>query len=248
MNKLLKNLILIVLISTSISAVSQIHFGGRTGLNISFLSTQPKMEDYDLHSTISPKSGLGLAALGYFELGPYIAIQPELVYNRKGLKTKLNEYSSKDKDTLIVADWNYTFDYFELPLMIKLSLNSEGFDPFIEFGAYYGYLLKARYRAYATANNSSILDQDYTSDFKTNSLGETLDRHEYGFKVGIGGTLEVSKGIVFFSIRYSQGLKDMIKYELKPANYQKTYNRVFQITVGYAFELRSNNSDKIFYY
>jgi hypothetical protein len=40
----------------------------------------------------------------------------------------------------------------------------------------------------------------------------------------------------------------MLGYTVKPDNYKKTYNRVFQLTVGYAFELRKNNDNKIFYY
>lgn len=246
MNRFAKIIITFTLLSLTFSSFSQVHFGGRAGLNVSFLSVQPKLESFDLGSSISPKIGAGIAALGYFEIGPYFAIQPEIVYNRKGLKSKIDE--KINSDTIIRANWNQSFDYIEVPLMFKLSLNSEGFDPFIEFGAYYGYLMRAKYKADVTINFQDYYNQDYISDFKTNSLGQTLNRNEYGFKVGVGGTLAVSKGVVFFSIRYSQGLNDMIDYQIKPEGQNKTYNRVFQLTVGYAFELRSNNENKIFYY
>ena len=230
----------------SLVGQSQIFFGGRVGLNMSTLSIQPELIDYNKVSDFVPKLNVNIAALGYFEIGPYFALQPEFIYNRKGLESQID--ASLGEDTLITGEWDYSFDYLELPLMIKLSLNSDGFDPFIEFGGYYGYMINAHYEASAYLNDEQILSEDYDFEFENDNLGRSFNRNEYGFKVGVGGTLTLSKGIAFFSIRYSQGLTDVVSYQTKPSDYKATYNRVFQLTLGYAFELRSNTDKKIYYY
>ena len=244
--KQIKTLLLILILTNGMSSFSQIYFGGRVGMNMSFLSVQPELIKYNKVSELVPKLNIGIAALGYFELGPYIAIQPEVIYNRKGLKSRVDV--KLEGDTLLTGDWNYSFDYIELPLLFKLSLNSDGFDPFIEFGGYYGYMFHAKYEEEAYFNNEQILKNDYSSDFEPNADGESLNQNEYGFKIGIGGTLELSKGVAFFSIRYSQGLTDLINYQTVPTDYEETYNRVFQLTLGYAFEVRRNTKDKVYYY
>jgi len=240
-------ILLVIILGMSTISYSQIFFGGRVGMNMSMLSLQPELVQYNAISDFSPKLNVNIAAFGYFEIGPYIAIQPELVYSRKGLKSTIDKRFGEDQDSLLTGEWTYALDYFELPLMIKLSLNSEGFDPFIEFGGYYGYMVYANYQAEAYLNNEQILDDEFSFDMGGNG-NEKLQRNEYGFKLGIGGTLELSKGIAFFSIRYSQGLTDIISYNVKPEGHQESYNRVFMLTLGYAFELRKDNSDKVYYY
>jgi len=246
MKKIKTILLIAFLIANTTLSYSQIYFGGRAGINMSFLSVQPELAKYNTVSELVPKLNVGIAAVGYFEIGPYFAIQPELIYNRKGLKSKID--MRMDGDTILRGDWNYSFDYFEVPLMFKLSLNSQGFDPFIEFGGYYGYMFHAKYEAEAYYNDEEILRENYTANFEPNAYGESLNRNEYGFKIGIGGTLKLSKGVAFFSIRYSQGLTDIMNYQTMPDNYKKNFNRVFQLTLGYALEVRTNTKNKIYYY
>ena len=240
-------ILLFIMLGTSTITYSQIFFGGRVGMNMSMLSLQPELVKYNKVSDFTPKLNVNFAAFGYFEIGPYIAIQPEIVYSRKGLKSTIDTRLGAEQDTLLTGEWTYSLDYFEIPLMIKLSLNSEGFDPFIEFGGYYGYMVYANYKAEAYLNNEMILDDEFSYDLGGHE-NQSLQRNEYGFKLGIGGTLELSKGMAFFSIRYSQGLTDIIKYNVIPEGHQESYNRVFMLTLGYAFELRKNTTDKVYYY
>lgn len=244
MIKKLNILIIILVLGSSISSYSQIYLGGRVGINMSTISIQPEIEDLGKVSEIVTKITPGVALLGYFEIGPYFAIQPELVYNRKGQKTNID---LRDTTSTLRGEWNYSYDYFELPLMFKLSLKSEGFDPFFEFGAYYGYLMQAQFEGEAFLNDNQIVKENYFADFNS-TANETFNRDEYGFKIGIGATMAMSKGVAFFSIRYTQGLTDVMNYTVKPEDYQKTYHRVFQLTVGYAFGLRLNTEKKVYYY
>jgi len=240
-------LLILLILGCNLTTFSQIHFGGRVGINMSSLSVQPELE-YDRVPERATKVTPNIALLGYFEIGPYFAIQPEFIYNRKGQKLKMNtEIETDGVVKELEGNWNQSFDYFEIPLMFKLSLNSEGFDPFIEFGAYYGHLFNSNYKAELYENDELIIDESYSLDFGGHD-NFSYNRTEYGMKVGIGGTLELNRGMAYFSIRYSQGLTDVVDYIEKPLNYDATYNRVFQLTVGYVIELRSNAKGKTYYY
>jgi hypothetical protein len=247
MIKQVRIILIIITLGASLSSYSQAYIGGRLGLNMSTLSIQPELIQYNKVSDFVPILNVNIALFGYFEIGPYFAIQPEFVYNRKGLKSNIDARVGENNDTLLTGEWDYSMDYIEVPLMFKLSLNSEGFDPFIEFGGYYGYMVYAQYQAQAYLADDQILDEDYRLGFEDTD-GKSFERNEWGFKVGIGGTLKLSKGAAFFSIRYSQGLTDIIKYDIQPEDYRETYNRVFMLTLGYAFELRRNTAEKVFYY
>jgi len=244
----MKNKFYIIIFITSLfslSATAQVYFGGKIGLNMGTLSTQPKLiiDTSSFASTIMPKATLNIAAIGYIEIGPYITIQPEIVYNRKGLKSRVDVMQ---QDTInVLGNYNYSFDYVEFPLMLKISLKNEDFDPFVEIGAYYGYMFNASCTEEANYGNSKVLD----NSFSLSTNPELFNREDSGFKLGIGATFPVSQGKLFFSIRYSQGIKNSMNY-FKDNNtkYNTSYNRVFQISIGYLFEVKSNAKDKIYYY
>lgn len=244
-----KTLLFLLLIGSSLSIYSQIHFGGRVGINMSSLSVQPKLDGFDQLPERGTKITPNVALLGYFELGPYFAVQPEFVYSRKGQKMKLNKNFIDENEAVhnLNGEWNQSFDYFEIPLMLKISMNSEGFDPFIEFGAYYGYLFNSNYKAEAFHDGNQILNESFSLDYGDHE-NLSYNQTEYGFKIGIGGTLDMNNGKAFFSIRYSQGLTDVVNYIEEPLKYKETNNRVFQLTVGYVLELRSNSTGKTYYY
>jgi hypothetical protein len=241
------NIIILIISLLSLSSTAQIYFGGKIGLNMGTLSTQPKLIidslNFSSSSNIMPKASLNIAAIGYIEIGPYISIQPEIVYNRKGLKSRVDVMR---QDTInVVGNYNYSFDYIEFPLMLKISLKSEDFDPFIEFGAYYGYMLYASCTEEANYGRTQVLNKSYNST----SNSELFNKEDSGFKIGIGATFPVSQGKLFFSIRYAQGFKNSMNLKTEENNkYNTSYNRVFQISIGYLFEMKSNAKDKIYYY
>ena len=225
--------------------MAQIHFGGRIGLNMPSLSTQPKLVDssYTGVSDFSPKLALNIAAIGYFEIGPYFAIQPEILYNRKGLKSRIDIMR---QDTIrVLGNWNYSFDYIEIPLLLKFSIKNDDFDPFLELGGYYGWMFNATCTEEATYGGKDILD----NEFSLSKNPELFNTTEMGIKIGIGATVQITQGKLFFSVRYSQGFKNALNNTQDiDDKYNTTYNRVFQITIGYLFEVRSNTKDKIYYY
>ncbi|MBN2668321.1 MAG: PorT family protein [Bacteroidales bacterium] len=238
---------LLMIISNTTSA--QVFLGGRAGLNMSLLALSDEIAPYSELTQPTPKLNANLALNAYFEIGPYFSIQPEFIYNRKGLKSKAAFDTGSKQDSSIYGELQYSFDYFEFPLMLKLSLNNEGFDPFFEFGAYYGYLIQAKYVSDIYLNDEKFISEDYKPSLtKPNVSGISFNRNEWGFKAGIGGMFKTNRGAFYFSIRYSQGLTDIFNYTEKTSSYEKSYNRVFQLNFGYLLELRKSNNNKIYYY
>ena len=76
---------------------------------------------------------------------------------------------------------------------------------------------------------------------------QKANRNEFGFKVGLGYNFEIDNSLLFVSLRYSQGLTDIVTYREKPDNYSKTYNRTFQIAIGYLFQM-GNKKVKEYWY
>ncbi len=232
-----------IVLFSGFSGMAQVFFGGKAGVNMGMLSQQPRIKEFDTEASFAPKLGLEIGGVAYFKVNPYFSVQLEANYARKGLKSELINYKL-NKDTIINGKWNYTYDYLEIPLMFKLSLGSEGFNPFVEFGGYYGYMVYASQSSESFINGSKY-NNSKRKGFDSFTEGSTLNRHEYGFKVGIGGAVTTSKGLVFFTIRYSQGLTDILKYNTGNSSVN---NRVFQLSIGYLLEVRGNNTDKIYYY
>ena len=134
--------------------------------------------------------------------------------------------------------------------MFKYLIGKSRVGPFIEAGGYYGYLFSAKYTEYAEYGDRVILDNEHTLDeeYVDENDNEKTNRHEYGFKLGLGANFEVNNSILYVALRYTQGLTDFIEYRTKPDDYDKTYNRVFQISAGYLFELGGNDDNKVYYY
>ncbi len=224
------------------SSMAQVFFGGKVGVNMAMLSENPKVENFNIDPSFGAKFSLELGGVAYFKFNPYFSIQTEFNYARKGFRTELiNEKLSVD--TVLYGEWNHTYDYLEIPLMFKLSLGSEGFNPFIEFGGYYGYMLYASKSWDYNVNN--VTYKDKSKGFDSFPNGRNLNRTDYGFKIGVGGAVRTGKGLMYFSIRYSNGLVDILKDNTGGSTFK---NQTFQLSVGYLLEVRNNNTNKIYYY
>lgn len=242
-----KQLLIAIIIIFSSSAYSQFYIGARVGLNMSTTSVMPSLINYTQVSQFVPKLGLSSGLVFKYRFLDAFAIQTEINYNRKGLKAKIDEMY---EDTALTGSWNYSFDYIEVPLMFKYLIGKSRVGPFIEAGGYYGYLFSAKYTEYAEYGDRVILDNEHTldEDYVDENDNEKTNRHEYGFKLGLGANFEVNNSILYVALRYTQGLTDFIEYRTKPDDYDKTYNRVFQISAGYLFELGGNDDNKVYYY
>ena len=249
----MKKLLFFILIATSVlHSYSQFYIGPKIGLNMSSASVMPSTEGsfsakLKEVSDFVPKLALNFGAVTSVKLFKGLYLQTEFVYNGKGLKAKIDRTIN---DTSLTGNWNYTFHYFEIPLMFKYVMGSGGFGPYIEAGVHWGYFIDASYEIEMQYGNEKYessykIDTEYDSD----DDNTRANRNEFGFRVGIGLEFQANNSNkVFVSLRYAQGLTDVVEYKNKPDNYQKNYNRIFQLSIAYQFEISTSSEDKIYYY
>lgn len=124
--------------------------------------------------------------------GDIVAIQPEVLYHRKGSTTK--DSQSDDGQTL-------TIDYLEVPLLIKVQIPVEGtVYPFVYAGPYGAFELDNTYEARASffGIQWTATDQADVNDF------------DYGAVVGAG--LDIQADAIYFGLdaRYGIGMSQIL--------------------------------------
>ena len=141
------------------------------------------------------KLGFSVGAFLGFDLTSRLRLQPELIYTRKGSKKKL----SSDLNPLIAAKANYTLDYLEIPLLLKLYLgkSKEPIGFYLGVGPYLAFLINEKY--------TLKTGQDTISFDDIKGLKST----DYGILAAIG--LDVSGPDLDFGFNYriSLGLPEL---------------------------------------
>ncbi len=131
-------LLLLALCILEISAVAQVHPGIKVGGNIA-----------DLHGDESgahSKVGLHVGVLAHIHLSDEFALQPELVYSRQGVKSRVSG-----------NDVSLHLDYLNLPVLIQYMF-SNGFR--IQTGPQFGFMLSAEAQS---GNQSQDVKNQYNS-------------------------------------------------------------------------------------
>lgn len=162
-------------------------FGVKGGLNLANVGGKG-VDDVDY------KAGLNLGAFVSIPAGPMFAIQPEAFFSQKGNK---------------VGDVKSSFNYLEIPVLLKLSPSLPGdfVRPIFFAGPSAGILLGAK-----------------TDDTDVKDLMKTAD-----FGLTIGGGVEFGK--LSLDARYNLGLSDISKASSEVSNAIK--NRAITVMLGY---------------
>lgn len=168
--------------------------GIKGGLNFSNLYSE-EVDDQNMRTSFH--AGMYFkAALNHF-----LAIQPEVLYSRKGSTTKY--------DNLLTGDGEFSnnLDYLELPVLGVFNL-TENIN--VHAGPYFAYLL-----------NAEIQNESENSDFNfVEELNEDdFERLDYGVAAGVGFEFETIR----FGLRYNYGLTDVGKsqgFTLNGSEYQ----------------------------
>ncbi len=247
----MKKIYILLALSISILANAQFYIGPKIGLNMSSASVMPSTEgSFNAQlkevSDFVPKLALNAGAVINVNIFKSLSLQTEFVYNGKGLKAKIDRTIN---DTALTGNWNYSFHYFEIPLMFKYVITGGGVGPYIEAGVHWGYFIDATYDIDLEYGDKKLEEnRKIDKEFENEQDNTRANRNEFGFRVGIGLEYKINNNKIFVSLRYTQGLTDVVEYRVKPENYQKNYNRVFQLSLGYLFDITPSNEEKIYYY
>lgn len=117
-----------------------------------------------------------------------IAIQPELLYSRKGAELVYDNVFAE-------GTAKFKLNYIELPILLKFNL-TDNFN--IHAGPYFAYLIDAQ-----VTNETD----DGTFDFEDNYDNDDFNKFDYGLSAGVGLDFE-SIGI---GVRYNYGLQTVGK-------------------------------------
>ncbi|MBD3179749.1 MAG: outer membrane beta-barrel protein [Candidatus Latescibacteria bacterium] len=179
-------LLFAVLILSSVAGASDITFGAKVGVTAANITETPEewKDDADY--------SFGFTGGGYlsYAFNRHLSIQPELLYSMKGTEAVLVE------DYL---DLTVSFDYIEIPVLLRYNLPLEGdFRPFLFGGPCIAYLLESE------LSISTIIlsaDADFSSVSHTNDFAMVL---------GGGFSYRIGERVFTLDARYQRGFTNVI--------------------------------------
>ncbi|MDI6850020.1 MAG: porin family protein [Candidatus Saccharicenans sp.] len=191
---------------------AQFHFGVKGGLALGNLKSLPEtfLEGFPWKA----KRGWTGGVFASFEFLPGISIQPEVLYIQKGARLVDPEYDFEAR---------FNFDYFELPVLLKIDLPIEGLAavPSVLFGPFFGFNQKA----------SIVMVDPFSRE--TEDIKTDVQKTEYGITFGLFISQKWGPGHFSVDARYDLGLTNILKPGVEWMETIKTRTWVFMI--GYSF-------------
>ena len=171
------------------TAAADVRFGIKGGANIANVNGDFAGQISDWKSTVGFCGGVFLE----LNLGRVLTIQPEVLYTMKGADTGTGKL---------------TFDYIEIPVLLKLRIPTGSLHPFVFAGPAFGFKLNA------------VLEGIKIEDMPTADYSAVL-----------GGGLQLGRSI-HIDVRYTMGLQ---KLEIPDLETIDLKNGVLSATIGLAF-------------
>ena len=177
-----KVFVLIAAAIVSMSAMAQVQFGAKVGVD----ATNFWGKDTPHGMQLNYQAGL----LMEYKFNPHFAIAPEVVFAAQGGKV------TRTVD-LVKSDCTYHTNYINVPVMLKYYV-SPAFS--IDFGPQVGFNVYSKMTAKGKAGNA---EAKWTDDLKDGT--KSVD-----FGLGLGGTYNLTDN-AFVQARYTMGLTNVFK-------------------------------------
>lgn len=213
--------LLIALLMISFATVASAQIGVKAGVNFAnmvFEEDEQSIDDLTKNGLVGFTGGVSfIIPLG----GNLLALQPEVIYTRKGSERTYTllgeEYSNK-----------LMYNYIDVPLLLRVSLGNtygESLGIYLNGGPYLGFVLSGK------SENETPLgttETEFTFDDEDNQ-----SRLDYGFALGGGLTF----GNLFFETRYNLGVNNLLDDDADNGNdnFQKLQHRGFVLSLGLLF-------------
>jgi hypothetical protein len=158
----------------------------------------------------------------------YLSLQPEFNYSSQGTKLTLTYLT-------ISGEAKIKNSYFQVPLLVKLSIGNEQVRFFVNAGPYLGYWTSGKYEFKVSDGFETTKDDDEI-DFSDPEIKDEVNRMDFGIAAGLGAAFKVGSGDIFVENRYSHGFSDMFKGELTSnPEYKPMKNFVVNLSAGYIY-------------
>ncbi len=188
------------------AAVADVRFGIKGGGNMANVNGSFASDLGDWKNTIGFCAGIFVE----LNLGNVLTIQPEVLYTLKGAK-------AEGVVVDVPASEKLSFDYIEIPLLLKLRVPAGSIHPFIFAGPAIGFNLSSKLE-YALGDEEGA---EPIENFKKVDYSAI-----FGAGLQLGGSLH-------FDVRYTMGLQKLIQVPDLEAFDLK--NGVLSATIGLAF-------------
>jgi hypothetical protein len=173
---LLSFIVLLTLFITPLNAQVHIQIGPKVGINIANITGD---DATFVGQTLDSKTGFSGGIFSMFQFGNIFAVQPEVYYTMKGATL-----------SYMGADITFTFDYIEVPLLLKVIIPVEDSNirPSIVAGPVLGFNTTAEVKGEANGQTATedISDDVQSTDFSLlfgGGIGFMLGIHELGFDI-----------------------------------------------------------------
>ncbi len=166
--------------------------------------------------TVSPGNRTAWTVGGFveFPVARHVALQPEVLYARKGAATSLDFTSIGGTS----GSATIKMDYIDVPILFRVDVPVQGaVVPYVYGGPNVGFLLSAK--TLATASGAGQQEEDIKSEMKSTDFG-----------IAFGGGVRF--GRAFLEARYVMGLQNVVN---APDANESAKNHVFKILCGVRF-------------
>ena len=167
------------------NGVAQMQIGPKAGLNMANLGG----DDSDfLGETLDSRTGFNFGIFFMYQFSNMFAIQPEVYYSMKGATLNIMD-----------VDLTISFDYIEVPVLLKLVIPVEGSNirPSIFAGPAIGF------------NTTAKLKGEADGDSAEEDIKENVKSTDFGLVFGGGLGFMIGKNELGVDIRYILGLSSI---------------------------------------
>lgn len=186
---------------------SNLVWGVRLGMNWTTIKS-------DFDEGLDPRTSGVIGLFTRHKLNNSFFIQPEINYVLKGASSQLPA-------EFIVSDYKLSFDYFEIPVLLKYNFGSQlndRFKPDIFLGPFLAFKLSSSLEATDIPNSDVTIDDVKSTD--------------YGIVFGTGMGFKVEFIDILLELRYTMSLSSFDSNIAQP-DLRNGKFRVFTITTGF---------------
>jgi len=217
-------LLLTTVIFSTVMSFGQISIGPKVGLNFATITA-----DSDASEGKGSATGLNAGAVINIGINDMFSIQPEILFNQKGVKYGFDILGVSAKTVIKES-------YLDIPVLAKVAFGGESVKGFVNAGPYLGYALSRSGYSEVDGEKTDMDSEDLEYD-DDDSDGSKSNRLDLGLAFGAGVQFAAGPGNLFVEARYWLDFTDAVKYDETPDDYTATKNRVFAVSVGYLFTL-----------
>jgi hypothetical protein len=206
---------LLMFVMANQSYAQGVGFGVKGGLNLATLSG-----DVAAGTSKDNFTGYHFGVYGYYKFNPILGLQAEINYSQAGSKSSASGGG-------ITAITTSTYNYMQVPLLLRVQAGAADFKFWGNAGPYAGFFLSGTSTAEATGFGK------VTEDLKS---GEDVASFDWGVMAGAGAGYKVGPGYITLDARYALGLAKVPGSNAGTLNPEDVKNRGFMVSLGYLFE------------